>query len=212
MIVSSHLRRLSTIINGDNIMPMKLSEYYTVEQVADYFGLCRTTITDAIKRGYMAVQSLDEKRIVIHKSQMEKMTARWKPAKKRISRPPLRPGLYYTVNQVATMLGLTKHIIRDAIRCKVIKTDFLDKNKSIIHQDEVERFREYRKTSTAQAKREAQKQLSELGFKYSRNPPLGAPRGSSGNPSPFRRGWSKDGVYYGLTAVKALREWQQRTR
>jgi excisionase family DNA binding protein len=188
---------------------MQLSEYYTVAQVADYFGLSPTAIIHAIKRGYIAAETFDGKKIVIHKSQLEKMKARWKPRKKEISRPPLKPGLYYTPGQAATLLGLSEYIIRDAIRRKVIKIAFLDKNKTIIHQDEIDRFREYRKTSTAQAKRDAQQKLLELGFKYTRNPPPGAPRGSSRNPSPFRRGWSNNGVYYGLTAVEALHQWRQ---
>jgi excisionase family DNA binding protein len=188
---------------------MKLSDYYTVEQVADYFGLSRTTIIDAIRRGYMVVHFFESKKIVIHKSQIENMRARWKPCKKEISRPPLKSGLYYTPSQVAITLGLSEHIIREAICLNLIRTDFLGKHKSIIHEDEVNRFRKYRKTSTAQAKREAQQQLLKFGFKYSRNPPSGAPRGSSRNPSPFRRGWSNNGVYYGLTAVEALREWRK---
>jgi hypothetical protein len=188
---------------------MQLSEYYTVAQMADYFGLSPTAITHAIKRGYIAAKTFDEKKIVIHKSQLEKMKARWKPRKKKISRPPLKPGLHYTPGQAATLLGLSEYIIRDAIRRKVIKIVYLDKNKTIIHQDEVDRFREYRKTSTAQAKRDAQQKLLELGFKYTRNPPPGAPRGSSRNPSPFRRGWSNNGVYYGITAVEALHQWRQ---
>jgi hypothetical protein len=159
----------------------------------------------------MAVQLFDAKKIVIHKSEVEKMKARWRPRKSEISRPPLRPGLYYTPSQVAIILGLTERIINDAIRSKVIKIDFLDKSKSVIHQDELDRFREYRKNSTAQAKREAQQELSALGFKYSRNPPPGAPIGVSKHPGPFRRGWYIDGVYYGLTAVEALREWRKRT-
>ena len=145
----------------------------------------------------------------IHKSQLEKMKARWKPRKKKISRLPLKPGLHYTPGQAATLLGLSEYIIRDAIRRKVIKIVYLDKDKTIIHQNEVDRFREYRKTSTAQAKRDAQQKLLELGFKYTRNPPPGAPRGSSRNPSPFRRGWSNNGVYYGITAVEALHQWRQ---
>ena len=38
-------------INGGNIVPMKLSEYYTVEQVAEFFGLSRSFIVYAIDKG-----------------------------------------------------------------------------------------------------------------------------------------------------------------
>jgi len=190
---------------------MQLNEYYTIAQLTDYFGLSETALRYAIKRGHIAVETFDKKKIVIHKSQLEKMKARWKPRKKNISRPPLKPGLYYTPAQAGTLLGLSEHIIKDAIRRKVIKGAFLD-NKTIVHQGEVDRFREYRETSSAQAKQDAQQKLLELGFKYTRNPPPGAPRGRSRNPSPFRRGWSKNGVYYGVTAVEALHQWRQSTR
>jgi hypothetical protein len=63
-----------------------------------------------------------------------------------------------------------------------------------------------------EAEKTARRKLLAAGFKYSRNPPPGAPRGCSRHPSPFRRGWSKDGVYYGLTALEALREWQRSTK
>jgi hypothetical protein len=188
---------------------MNLNQYYTVNQMADYFGLSWTTIVDAISRGYFEVQFFDGKKMVIHKNQIKKMKARWTPHKRKIARRPLKPGLYYSPKQVAIMLRLTEGVIRDAIRRKQIKLDYIDGKKSIIHQDEVDRFRKFRRASPAQAKREAQLKLSELGFTYSRNPPPGAPRGGSGNPSPLRRGWSKDGVYYGVTAVEALREWQK---
>jgi len=62
--------------------------------------------------------------------------------------------LYYTLRQAATLLGLSKHIIKEAIRRNVIKSAFLD-NKTIVHQNEMERFRKYRKASSAQAKQDA---------------------------------------------------------
>jgi len=187
---------------------MQLSEYYTMAQVADYFGISDTVLRYAIRKGYMTVEIFDGKKTVIHRSQLEKMKTRWKPRKNKVSRPPLKPGLYYTPRQAATLLGLPEHIIREAIRRNVIKSTFLD-NKTIVHQDEVDRFRKYRRASSAQAKRDAQQKLLGLGFKYTRNPPPGTPRGRSRNPSPFRRGWSYKGKYYGLTAVEALHQWQR---
>jgi len=188
---------------------MNLSEYFTITEVEAYFGISRTAIIYAVKKGLFDVHFFDGRKRMFHKSQVEKMKTRWRPRKKKVRQLQLKPGLYYSIGQVATMLRLTESIIRNAIRRKLIKVDYIDGRKSIIHQDEVDQFKMFRELSSAQAKREAQLKLSELGFTYSRNPPPGAPRGSSRNPSPLRRGWSKDGVYYGLTAVEALRQWQQ---
>ncbi|MBW1783109.1 MAG: helix-turn-helix domain-containing protein [Deltaproteobacteria bacterium] len=189
---------------------MNLSEYYTINEVANYFGLSRSPIVDAISRGYFDVHFFDGQKMMFHENQIEKMKDRWSASKKKIRRRPLKPGLYYSVKQTAIILRVGEGVIRDAMRNKRIKVSHIDDRQSVIHQDEVKRFGMIRRASTAHAKREAQDELSRLGFTYSRNPPAGKPRGNSGNPSPYRRGWSKDGVYYGLTAVEALSEWRRK--
>ncbi|NQU14545.1 MAG: hypothetical protein HQ561_10370, partial [Desulfobacteraceae bacterium] len=152
------------------------------------------------------------KKVVIHKSQIERLKAHRKTRRVRVKRPPLKPGEYYDIAQATKSLGVTTSIIFDAIGRGVIKVDFLDKKKIAIHESQIEQLKVYRTTHKTDAKRKAQRELLAAGFKYYRNPPPGAPRGSSRHPSPFRRGWSKDGVYYGLTAVEALREWQRSTK
>jgi len=191
---------------------MKLSEYYTVEQVAEFFGVSRFFIVDAIGKGMIKVERFGRKKVVIHKSQIERLKAHRKTRRVRVKRPPLKPGEYYDIAQATKSLGVTTSIIFDAIGRGVIKVDFLDKKKIAIHESQIEQLKVYRTTHKTDAKRKAQRELLAAGFKYYRNPPPGAPRGSSRHPSPFRRGWSKDGVYYGLTAVEALREWQRSTK
>ena len=191
---------------------MKLSEYYTVEQVAEFFGVSRFFIVDAIGKGMIKAERFGRKKVVIHKSQIERFKTHRKTCRVRVKRPPLKPGEYYDIAQAAKSLGVTTTIILDAIGLGVIKVDFLDKKKIAIHESQIEQLKVYRTTHKTDAKRKAQRELLASGFKYYRNPPPGAPRGSSRHPSPFRRGWSKDGVYYGLTAVEALREWQRSTK
>ena len=191
---------------------MKLSEYYTVEQVAEFFGVSRFFIVDAIGKGMIKAERFGRKKVVIHKSQIERLKAHRKTRRVRVKRPPLKPGEYYDIAQATKSLGVTTSIIFDAIGRGVIKVDFLDKKKIAIHESQIEQLKAYRTTHKTDAKRKAQRKLLAAGFKYYRNPPPGAPRGSSRHPSPFRRGWSKDGVYYGLTAVEALREWQRSTK
>ena len=88
-------RRLSTIINGDNIVPMKLSEYYTVQQVAEFFGVSRSFIVDAIGKGMIKAERFGRKKVVIHKSQIERLKAHRKPHRVRVKRPPLKRGQVY---------------------------------------------------------------------------------------------------------------------
>jgi excisionase family DNA binding protein len=189
---------------------MKLSEYYTVEQVAEFFGVWRSSIVYGIRKGMIKAERFGRKKVVIHKSEIERLKAHRKTSRVRVKRPPLKPGEYYDIAQAAKALGITANIICDAIGLGIIKVDYLDKKKIASHESQIERLKAYRITHKTEAKRKSQCELLAAGFKYHRNPPPGAPRGSSGNPSPFRRGWSKDNVYYGLTAVEALREWQQR--
>ena len=205
-------RPLSTIINGDNIIPMKLSEYYTVGQVAEFFGVTRSTVANAISRGTIKNEYFGKKKAVIHKNEIERLGKSCKIRKKIIKKPSLKPGEYYTIDQVAEILGITISIIFNAILMGIIKVEYLDKNRIAIHESEVQRLKEYRTTHKTGEKKKAQRKLLAEGFKYYRNPPPGAPRGRSWHPSPFRRGWSKDGVYYGPTAVEALREWKRSTK
>ena len=190
-------------------MSMELSEYYTIEQVAAFFGASRAFIVDAISRGIIKSELFGRNKVVIHKSQIERLKAHRKPHRVRVKRPPLKPGEYYDMDQAAESLGITIGIVFDSIRLGIIKVDYLDKKKIAIHETQIKQLKSHRTTHKTDAKKKAQRKLLAAGFKYYRNPPPGAPRGSSRNPSPFRRGWSKDGVYYGLTAIEALREWQR---
>ena len=190
-------------------MPMKLSEYYTVEQVSAFLEVTRSTVANAISRGTIKNEYFGKKKVVIHKNEIERLEKSLKIRKKIIKKPPLKPGEYYTIDQVAGILRITISIIHKAIDLGIIKADYLDRNKIAIHESQIEHLKGYRTAHKTGAKKKAQRKLLAAGFKYSRNPPPGAPRGRSRHPSPFRRGWSKDGVYYGLTAVKALREWQR---
>ena len=113
---------------------------------------------------------------------------------------------------MAEFLGITISIIFDAIGRGLIKVEYLDKKKIAIHESQIKQLKANRAAHKTDAKKKAERKLLAAGFKYSRNPPAGAPRGTSRHPSPFRRGWSKDGVYYGLTAVEALHEWQRSTK
>jgi excisionase family DNA binding protein len=186
---------------------MKLSEYYTVEQVSAFLGVKRSTVANAISRGIIKNEYFGKKKVVIHKNEIEQLKKSCKIRKKIIKRPSLKPGEYYTINQMAGILRITMSIIYDAIGLGIIKADYLDKKKIAIHESQIELLKAYRTTNTTDAKKKAQRELLAAGFKYSRNPPPGAPRGGPRHPSPFRRGWSKDGVYYALTAVETLHEW-----
>jgi len=190
-------------------MSMELSEYYTIDQVAAFFGASRAFIVDAISKGIIKFELFGRKKVVIHKSQIELMKAHRKPNRLKIERPPLKLGEYYDITQAAKAFGITPSTLYKAIGPGIIKADYFDKKKIVIHKSQIEQLKAYRKAHKTDAKRKAQRELRSAGFKYHRNPPPGAPRGSSRNPSPFRRGWSKDGVYYGLTAIEALRERQR---
>ena len=188
---------------------MKLCEYYTVGQVAEFFGVSRYTVAYVISRGDIKSEYFGEKKVVIHESQVDRFKTHRKPRKAKVKRTPLKPGEYYDMAQIAKALGITLNIIHKAIALGIIKADFLGKNKIAIHEDQLKRLKEHRVAHKTDVKKKAQRKLLATGFKYYRNPPPGAPRGRSWHPSPFRRGWSKDGVYYGQTAVEALREWQR---
>ena len=200
---------LSTISNGDNIVPMKLSEYYTVDQVAEFFGVSRFLIVDRIAKGMIKAERSGRKKVVIHKSQVERFKTHRKPQKVKINRPPLKPGEYYDMDQVTKSLGITPSIIHKAIDFGIIKGDYLDKKKIVIHESQIEQLKAYRKTHKTGAKKKAQRKLLPEGFKYYRNPPPGTPKGLSKYPGMWRRGWWYRRKYYGLTAIEALREWQR---
>ena len=202
--------RLSTFINKDNIVPMKLSEYYTVKQVAKFFGASQMFVKNSIRIERIKADYFGHSnKVAIHKSQIKLLKAYRKPVMTKINRPPLKTGEYYDIEQASLKLKISRHLIINAVRCGIIKADVFGANRIVIHEKQIQRLKTYRSDHKLGSKQKAQIELMTLGFKYSRNPPPGAPRGSSGNPSPFRRGWSKDGVYYGLTAIEALHEWQR---
>ncbi len=190
-------------------MPMKLSEYYTVEQVSEFFGVSSFFISDRIAKGMIKAERFGRKKVVIHKSQVERLKTHRKPQKVKVNRPPLKPGEYYDMDQGAKALEIRPSIIYHAIGQGIIKIDYLDKNKIAIHEDQLNRLKAHRKTHKTDAKREAQRKLLAAGFKYSRNPPPGTPIGMSRHPGMWRRGWWYRRNYYGLTAIEALREWQR---
>ena len=192
---------------------MKLSEYYTVKQVAKFFGTSDTFVKHSIRIERIKADYFGHsKKVVIHKSQIKLLKARRKPVMAKINRPPLKTGEYYDIGQASLKLKISRHILIKAVRCGIIETGVFGKNRVVIHEKKIQQLKTYRSDHKLGSKQKAQIELTALGFKYSRNPPPGAPRGSSWHPSPFRRGWSKEGVYYGLTAVEALREWQQNTK
>ncbi len=191
-------------------MPMKLTEYYTVQQVAEFFGVSRSFIVDAIGKGMIKAERFGRKKVVIHKSQIERLKAHRKPRTVRVKRLPLKPGEYYDIDQAAESLGITIGIIFDSIRLGIIKVDYLDKKKIAIHETQIKQLKSHRTTHKTDAKKKAQRKLLAAGFKYYRNPPPGTPRGLSRYPGMWRRGWWYRRKYYGLTAVEALRESQRR--
>ncbi|MCJ7686859.1 MAG: helix-turn-helix domain-containing protein [Desulfobacteraceae bacterium] len=188
---------------------MKLSEYYTVEQVAEFFRVTRSTVANAISRGTIKNKYFGMKKVVIHKNEIERLGKSWKIRKKIIKRPSLKPGEYYTIDQVAEILGITISIIFNAIGLGVIKVEYLDKKKIAIHESQIEQLKAHRADHKTDAKKKAQHKLLAAGVEYYRNPPPGTPRGLSKHPGMWRRGWWYRRKYYGLTALDALREWQR---
>ena len=178
--------------------------------MAEFFSVSRFFIVNAIGKGMIKAERFGRKKVVIHESQVERFKTHRKTRRAKVKRPALKPGEYYDMAQGAKAVGIAPSTLYKAIGPGIIKADYFDKKKIVIHESQIEQLKAYRKAHKTDAKRKAQRKLRSAGFKYSRNPPPGAPRGSSRHPSPFRRGWSKDGVYYGLTAVEALREWQRR--
>ena len=73
---------------------MKLSKYYTVEQVAAFFGVTRSSIDYAISRGAIKKEYFGKKKAVIHETEIGQLKKRWKTRKKTIERPHLKPGEY----------------------------------------------------------------------------------------------------------------------
>lgn len=190
---------------------MKLNEYYTVKQVAKIFGSSDMFVKHSIRiKRIKADYFGHSNKVVIHKSQLEILKAYRKPVMAKINRPPLKTGEYYDIEQAAGKAKVTRNVLLDSIRTGVINADVLGKNRVVIHEKQIQRLKTYRSDHKLGSKQKAQIELMALGFKYSRNPPPEAPKGNARHPSPFRRGWSKNGVYYGLTAVEALREWQKR--
>ena len=114
-------RRVSTFVSGDDGMSMELSEYYTIEQVAAFFGASRAFIVDAISKGIIKSELFGRKKIVIHKSQIELMKAHRKPNRPKIERPPLKLGEYYDMTQAAKAFGITPSTLYKAIGAGIIK-------------------------------------------------------------------------------------------
>ncbi|MBW1851969.1 MAG: hypothetical protein JRJ15_11165 [Deltaproteobacteria bacterium] len=189
---------------------MKLSEYYTVNQVAEFFRVSRFCIVNEIRKGMIEAERFGRKKVVIHKTQVERLKTHRKTRRVRVKTLPLKPGEYYDIAQGAKALGITPSIIYAAIDLGNIKVDYLDKKKIAIHETQIKRLKSHRAAHKTEVKKKARLKLLAEGFKYYRDPPPGAPRGRPRHPSPFRRGWSKNGMYYGVTAVEALREWQRR--
>jgi len=210
------LRRLclaAASINEYNIVPMKLNEYYTVKQVAKFFGASDMFVKNSIRIERIKADYFGHSnKVAIHKSQIKLLKAYRKPVMTKINRPSLKTGEYYDIEQASIKLKISRYVLIDAVRCGIIEAGVFGKNRVVIHEKQIQRLKTYRSDHKLGSKQKAQIELKALGFKYSRNPPPGAPRGNSRHPSPFRRGWSKDGVYYGLTAVEALHDWQQSTK
>jgi len=205
--------KVIAFITEDNIVPMKLSEYYTVGQVAEFFGTSDIFVKHSIRIERIKADYFGHSnKVVIHKSQIKLLKARRKPVMAKINRPPLKTGEYYDIEQASLKLKISRYILIDSIRTGVINAGVLGKNRVVIHEKQIQRLKTYRSDHKLGSKQKAQIELMAMGFKYSRNPPPGAPRGNARHPSPFRRGWSKNGVYYGLTAVEAHREWQRRLK
>ena len=121
---------------------------------------------------------------------------------------PMKLGEYYTIDEAAAALKLSPARIINHMTVGDLKVERFAHSVAI-HEDALVALKELRIARGTEAKREAQALLRKAGFICRRNPPPEAPRGNAGHPSPFRRGWSKNGVYYGLTAVEALCEWQR---
>ena len=190
---------------------MKLSEYYTVDQVAEFFSVSRAFITYAIDKGVIKAERFGRKKVVIHESQIELFKTHRKPQRVKLNRPPLKPGEYYDMHQVAKSLGITPSIVFHAISSGIMNVDYLDKNRNkiAIHESQIKQLKSHRTAHKTDAKKKAQRKLLAEGFKYSRNPPPGTPKGLSKHPAMWRRGWWYRRKYYGLTAIEALREWQK---
>jgi excisionase family DNA binding protein len=168
---------------------MKLSEYYTVGQVAEFFGISRYTVAYAISRGDIKGEYFGKKKVVIHESEVERFKTHRKPHRVKINRPPLKSGEYYDMAQATKSLGVRAGIIFDAISRGIMKVDYFDKKKIAIHEDQLKRLKAHRKTHKTTAKKKAQRELLTAGFKYYRNPPPGTPIGISRHPGMWRRGW-----------------------
>ena len=191
-------------------MPMKLIEYYTVKQVAKFFGSSDMFVKHSIRiKRIKADYFGHSNKVVIHKSQIEILKAYRKPVMAKINRPPLKTGEYYDIEQAAGKAKVTRNVLLDSIRTGVINADVLGKNRVVIHEKQIQRLKTYRSDHKLGSKQKAQIELMAMGFKYSRNPPPGTPKGLSRHPGMWRRGWWYRRKYYGLTAIEALREWQQ---
>ena len=189
---------------------MKLSEYYTVKQVAKFFGSSDMFVEysiriERIKADYFGHSN----KVVIHKSQIKLLKARRKPVMAKINRPPLKTGEYYDIEQAAGKAKVTRNVLLNSIRTGVINADVLGKNRVVIHEKQIQRLKKYRSDHKLGSKQKAQIELMALGFKYYRNPPPGTPIGISRHPGMWRRGWWYRRKYYALTAVEALSEWQR---
>ncbi|MBC8431315.1 MAG: helix-turn-helix domain-containing protein [Desulfobacterales bacterium] len=94
---------------------MKLIEYYTVNQVAEFFRVSRFCIVNEIRKGMIEAERFGRKKVVIHKTQVERLKTHRKTRRVRVKTLPLKPGEYYDIDQGAKALGITPSIIYAAI-------------------------------------------------------------------------------------------------
>ena len=197
---------------------MKLRKFCTISEAADRLGLKYLDVHSMTESGRIPYTFFGMNVRAIRRSDVAALEAsqdshdiegnKERQIKEDNPDDLMKPGEYYTLEQTAEQLGVSNLTIIEALDAGSIKKELFG-GAIAIHESQVERFTQIKAWRRTEVKWEAKEELLSAGFVYSRNPPSGAPRGSSRNPSPFRRGWSKDGVYYGLTAVKALREWQK---
>jgi excisionase family DNA binding protein len=200
---------------------MKLREFYTLSEVADRLGLDYLRVYDMTVSGQLPYTLFGENVRAIRRDDVAAFETsrdfldgeghKGRQVKENNLSNLMKPGEYYTLEQAAERFGVSKNTVLEALRAGLIEKELFG-GALAIHESQADWLLEIQSEHRGAEKYDARQEILAAGFVYSRNPPPGAPRGSSRNPSPFRRGWSKDGVYYGPTAVKALREWRRRKR
>ena len=202
-------------------MPMKLRNFCTIREAADRLGLGYVHTYVLAESGQLPYTLFGENVRAIQRSDVAALEAshasrdvqrnKERPVKKNNRGDLMQLGEYYTLEQAAEQLAISKYTVIDALKAGLIEKELFG-GAIAIHESQVERLPQIWAEYRGEEKRQARQELLAAGFVYHPNPPPGTSRGSSGNQSPSRRGWYQDGVYYGLTAVKALREWQRRLK